>query len=66
MSGIKSISGTSVKPSNGAAAQDMSGYWNTVMSERIAASLQPRGNLDDAQPEDGLDAGQDTGDDSEQ
>jgi hypothetical protein len=46
-------------------SQDISGYWQTVMAERIAASMQPRGNVDDAQPEGGLDAGQDE-DDSDQ
>jgi hypothetical protein len=60
---IKSISGTSVAPSNGAASQDISGYWQTVMSERIAESMQPRGNVEDAAPESGVDAGQDEDED---
>jgi hypothetical protein len=61
---ITSVNGTSVAPSNGAATQDISGYWQTVMSERIADSMQPRGNVDDAAPESGVDANQDNVDDN--
>ena len=56
---IKSISGTSVAPSNGAATQDVSGFWQKVMSERVAEAMQPGGQVDDPTPEGGLDAGQD-------
>jgi len=63
---ITSVSGSSVKPSNGAASQDTTGYWQTVMAERIAESMQPKGSVDDAASESGVDAGQDTGDDDEQ
>jgi hypothetical protein len=62
---ITPVNGTSIKPGNPAASQDTSGYWQSVMAERIAQSLQPRGSVDDQAAESGVDAGQDDVDDEQ-